>query len=90
MAEARHASPRVLVAGPREEMTVSSKNNVNPDHYKVAGRLKQGENVNQQDDRQLLKRFEERQARQNEAPVPESVGSDSDSEPERPEEQPKD
>jgi hypothetical protein len=62
---------------------MSSKNNVNPDHYKVAGRLKQGENVSQQDDRQLLKRFEERQARQNEAPAPETT-------PDRPEEQPKD
>ncbi len=26
---------------------MSSKNNVNPDHYKTAGRQRQGENINQ-------------------------------------------
>jgi hypothetical protein len=67
---------------------MSSKNNVNPDHYKVAGRLKQGENVSQQDDRQLLKRFEERQAKQNQAPASEAMPEQEPSE-EPPEEQPK-
>ena len=41
-----------------------SKNiNVNPDHYKVAGRERQGEDILHQDERQELARAEKRRGR---------------------------
>jgi hypothetical protein len=47
---------------------MSSKNNVNPDHYKVAGRDRQGETVVHEQERQSMARGESRRARQKKSP----------------------
>jgi hypothetical protein len=55
---------------------MSNKNNVNPDHYKVAGRDRQGEAVVHERQRQSLARDEARRARQaKRRPAPRKPGA---------------